>query len=347
MTTPPDSSDPFGTPGGGETTEPHAPGSSDDMIEEAWVEFEPKERSKETPGSYGAPRDPRTAAGSSPVANPHDGADPFAAPHFGGETDPQTEPDASSELAYQPAADADSDVDTLERPADPFVDTGADPAGSGEQKTDESGEARRARTEELDREKASRRSFWKELPILILVALVIAILIKTFLVQVFSIPSGSMEPTLQVGDRVMVNKLAYRFGDPARGDLIVFIDPRHQSDDGSIVGSVVRHVAESIGISSPEAAVIKRIVALEGETVEVIDSVVYIDGNPLDEPYVAEANRGVPDWGPETVPADHVFVMGDNRNDSTDSRGLGAIPETSIVGRAFVRVWPFGRWGGL
>jgi len=195
--------------------------------------------------------------------------------------------------------------------------------------------------------KGSGRSFWKELPILIVVALVVAVLIKTFLVQAFFIPSGSMNDTLLEGDRVMVNKLAYRFGDPARGDVIVFNSPMLADGDGeTIFGALVRHVAESLGLSSPDSALIKRIIALGGETIEVRENQVYVDGEPLDVPYLKEGSF-MPDYGPFAVPEGWVFVMGDNRSSSSDSRVFGPIEQGEIVGRAFARVWPPSRWGGL
>jgi signal peptidase I len=187
--------------------------------------------------------------------------------------------------------------------------------------------------------KGSGRSFWKELPILIVVALVVAVLIKTFLVQAFFIPSGSMNDTLLEGDRVMVNKLAYRLGDPARGDVIVFDSPME-------AGGLVRHVAESLGLSSPDSALIKRIIALGGETIEIRQNRVYIDGQPLDEPYLKDGSS-MPSYGPFTVPEGWVFVMGDNRSSSSDSRVFGPVDEGEIVGKAFARVWPPSRWGGL
>lgn len=195
--------------------------------------------------------------------------------------------------------------------------------------------------------KAAGRAFWKELPILIVVALVVAVLIKTFLVQAFFIPSGSMHDTLLEGDRVMVNKLAYRFGDPGRGDVIVFDNPQNSNGDGeTIFGALVRHVAESLGLSSPDSALIKRVIAVGGETIEIRQNQVFVDGVALDEPYVKEGSR-MPRYGPLTVPEGFVFVMGDNRSQSTDSRVFGPVPEDSIVGKAFVRVWPPSRWGGL
>jgi signal peptidase I len=174
------------------------------------------------------------------------------------------------------------------------------------------------------------------------------VLIKTFLVQAFYIPSGSMMDTLLEGDRVMVNKLAYRFGDPSRGDVIVFDSPLEPSERESIFGAAVRHVAESLGLSSPDSALIKRVIAIEGEVIEIRDNQVLVDGVAVDEPYIPERSR-MRNFGPVTVPDGHVFVMGDNRRPgmSTDSRSFGAIPESDIVGKAFIRVWPPSRWGGL
>ncbi|MBI5156773.1 MAG: signal peptidase I [Acidimicrobiia bacterium] len=195
--------------------------------------------------------------------------------------------------------------------------------------------------------KDAARSFWKELPILIVVALVVAVVIKTFLVQAFFIPSASMRDTLLEGDRVMVNKLAYRFGDPARGDVIVFDSPLVPDDDGeSFLGAVVRNIGEALGLSTPDTALIKRVIATGGETLEIRGNTVYIDGVAIDEPYVRPGSQ-MPAFGPVTVPEGEVFVMGDNRNQSEDSRRFGTVPVDDIIGRAFLRVWPPSRWGGL
>lgn len=189
--------------------------------------------------------------------------------------------------------------------------------------------------------------FWAELPLLVLVALVIAVIIKTFLVQAFWIPSSSMENTLLVNDRVLVNKLSYRFGDVHRGQVIVFDDPRGEERDGEgFIGAVVRNVAEAVGLSTPRSEFIKRVVGLPGETIEISGGRVLVDGVALDEPYL-KPGAGMPDFGPMVIPEGHVFVMGDNRSASQDSRFFGPIPEEDIVGRAFVVIWPPSRWGGL
>jgi len=193
----------------------------------------------------------------------------------------------------------------------------------------------------------SARSFWKELPFLVIVALLVAVVIKTFLIQAFYIPSASMRDTLLEGDRVMVNKLAYRFGEPHRGDVIVFDSPlveHHKAE--SFLGKVVRNVGEALGVSTPESALIKRVIAVGGETIEIKDNHVYVDGEVLDEPYLTRQVQ-MNAFGPLTVPEGYVFVMGDNRNQSEDGRVFGPIAEKDIIGRAFVRVWPPSRWGGL
>lgn len=156
-------------------------------------------------------------------------------------------------------------------------------------------------------------------------ALLVALLVKTFLFQAFSIPSGSMQPTLMPGDRVMVNKLSYRFGDIDRGDIIVFERPD----------------------SMPELAtkdLIKRVVGLPGEEIELRDGQVLVDGEVLDEPYLPPGTQTGPlSLGERIdVPPGHVLVLGDNRPSSQDGRSFGPISEDLVVGRAFVRVWPIG-----
>ena len=202
-------------------------------------------------------------------------------------------------------------------------------------------------TEKQKRSK-TERSFWRELPVLIIVALVVAVVIKTFVVQAFFIPSGSMKETLQINDRVLVNKLAYRIGDVSRGDVIVFDDPRggFDDDDESTVGALIRNLAESVGLSTPKSEFIKRVIALPGETIQIEDGTLMIDGVPLVEDYLQPLLR-MPDFGPETVPPDFMFVMGDNRNSSQDSRFFGPIPMDDVVGKAFTIIWPPSNWTGL
>lgn len=198
------------------------------------------------------------------------------------------------------------------------------------------------------RRERKRRSFWAELPFLLIAALTVAVLIKSFLIQPFYIPSGSMVPTILVNDRVMVSKLNYRFGEPQRGDIVVFHSPYNDvRDSESIPELVVRHVLEAVGIRTAATdEFIKRVVGLPGETIEVRGNVVFIDGQPLSEPYLPPGTR-MPDMAPQEIPADHVFVMGDNREGSSDSRKFGPIPTSDIVGEAVLRIWPPSRLGGL
>ena len=157
-------------------------------------------------------------------------------------------------------------------------------------------------------------------------ALLAALLIKTFLFQAFYIPSESMLPTLEKQDRVLVNNLSYRLHDVHRGDVVVFERPPNE------VG-VIRDL-------------IKRVVGLPGETVEGRDGRVYVNGKPLRESYLA-APASTSTFGPERIPSGHLWVMGDNRANSSDSRVFGAISTSSVVGRAFVRVWPLNALGLL
>jgi signal peptidase I len=195
--------------------------------------------------------------------------------------------------------------------------------------------------------------FLREFGLLTLSALVIAILIKTFFVQAFFIPSGSMEPTLMPGDRILVNRLAYRFGHIERGDIIVFADPSPAPQHRGVIGGVVHWLGEGVGVVRPaNDDFIKRVIALPGETWEIRDGVTYVDGVKLDEPYVNHAEPDTRSFGPETVPGGMLFVMGDNRLHSGDSRfpppgGLGYIPIDKVIGQAFVTIYPPSRIGWL
>lgn len=191
-----------------------------------------------------------------------------------------------------------------------------------------------------------KRSFLGELPGLLLTALAIAVVIKTFLIQPFWIPSESMLPTIEVNDRVMVNKLAYRWGEPQRGDIVVFRDPREPDLEESIPEAVIRSVMEAVGVRTRgNDDLIKRVIGLPGETVEIFDNQIHIDGVALDEPYLEEDVMA--DEGPFEVEEGTVFVMGDNRNASFDSRRFGAVPEDDLVGEAFVTIWPLAHFGGF
>ena len=202
--------------------------------------------------------------------------------------------------------------------------------------------------------KRSALAFFKELPVLILIAFGLALLIKTFLIQAFYIPSESMVPTLEIGDRVLVNKLVYRFREPRRGEVIVFVaEHAREENNRNFLRKVIDTLTEGLGVTAPEDRdFIKRIIGLPGETVEMRNAVVTIttvDGKKLtlEEPYIAE-QKDLSEFGPKVVPAGTLFVMGDNRPNSSDSRSnLGPIKRSDVVGKAFVKVWPLGRIGIL
>jgi signal peptidase I len=204
-----------------------------------------------------------------------------------------------------------------------------------------------------------RRSFLRELPVIVVTALVISVLIKTFLVQAFFIPSGSMETTLHgcptcLGDRVLVNKLVTHMGGIRRGDIVVFRDSSGWlSEPGPPpgLGSHIHNALEFIGVapSSTESDLIKRVIAVGGDTVESRNGKVYVNDTLLDEPYVFPGNRASEGNFSVTVPAGKLWMMGDHRAASADSRahqddpGQGFVPESDVVGRAFVIVWPLNR----
>ncbi|MBU6328382.1 MAG: signal peptidase I [Acidobacteria bacterium] len=170
----------------------------------------------------------------------------------------------------------------------------------------------------------------------IAIAIGLALVVKVFLLQAFYIPSPSMYPTLKNGDRVLVNKLSYKLHDVNRGDIVVFERPASEAD--SMIPDLI-----------------KRVIGLPGDAVAFSDGHVFINGNQLAEPYLPAGVTTTSEFAPNhctleapcVVPRGDVWVMGDNRSDSKDSRYFGPIPESSIVGRAFVVVWPLSRLSGL
>jgi len=202
---------------------------------------------------------------------------------------------------------------------------------------------------EPDEDHKKQLPLWLEFPLLIGAALLIAVLIKTFLFQAFWIPSSSMEDTLQIYDRVLVSKISYEFSDISRLDVIVFDDPRagFEQPDESALERAVRNLKESIGLATPQSEFIKRVIGVPGDIVQGTDGSVYVNGVPLVEPYLKQPELPIRDFGPIEVPEDHLFVMGDNRRASQDSRIFGPIPVDDVVGKAFVIIWPIGRLGGV
>lgn len=211
-----------------------------------------------------------------------------------------------------------------------------------------------------------RRSAVKEIPVLIVMALLIALVLKTFLVQAFVIPSGSMEQTIKIGDRVLVDKLTPNFGaKPQRGDVVVFKDPGGWLQQENAAGKEdpplgVKQATEAlkfIGLlpSDDEQDLIKRVVAVGGDTVKCCgtDGRVTVNGVPLNEAYLHPDDRPSTVQFEVEVPAGRLFMMGDHRSNSADSRfhldepGKGTVSEEEVVGRAVVIAWPFSNWTTL
>ncbi|MFK0167755.1 signal peptidase I [Streptomyces sp. NPDC090306] len=230
-----------------------------------------------------------------------------------------------------------------------------------------SGGRTRAERRKLQRKvkRRRRRSAVKEIPLLILVAVLIALVLKTFLVQAFVIPSGSMEQTLRIGDRVLVDKFTPWFGDePERGDVVVFHDPGGWLQDEATTAKndppVVKQVKEGltfIGLlpSSNEKDLIKRVVGVGGDHVKCCDEKgrMTVNGVPLTENYLYPGDKPSIDAFDITVPRGRLWVMGDHRSNSADSRFHqntaygGTVSLKQVVGRAVVVAWPMGHWSTL
>ena len=173
-------------------------------------------------------------------------------------------------------------------------------------------------------------SLWqtvRENGITIALALVISLVIRIFIAEPRYIPSESMFPTLEIGDRLVIEKVSYRFGDIHYGDIVVFQPPPQLQRQGY----------------EPNQAFIKRAIAFAGDTVAVENRVVFVNGKPLEEEYIAQP----PNYNlmPVTVPQDTLFVMGDNRNNSNDSHVWGFLPQSNVIGHAVFRFYPLGRVG--
>jgi signal peptidase I len=193
----------------------------------------------------------------------------------------------------------------------------------------------------IDEQTKRPNTFWRELPILLGVAIVVAIVVRAFVLQTFYIPSESMENTLKISDRVLVNKLVYDFRSPHRGEIIVFKAPEDWRSDPS------------------EEDFIKRVIGIGGDHIVCCDAQhrLVVNDHPLDEPYIYADPDGVADLASDepfdiTVPKGRLWVMGDHRSHSGDSRynylrfkniDQGTITEDSVIGRAFVVFWPFNR----
>ncbi|MDG3013979.1 signal peptidase I [Speluncibacter jeojiensis] len=280
-----------------------------------------------------------------------------------------------------PAGTADADptpppVRVPDSDRNPTPDTaaqeGAESSRAGQDKAEQdtagsSGRGGRAR---------KSRSLWKEIPILIVVALVLSVVLQTFIARVYLIPSQSMEPTLHgcpgcTGDRILVDKLSYRFTDPRAGDVVVFKGPPSWDNEfvsnrsKNVVIRGLQNIGSVIGLVPPdENDLVKRIIATGGQTVQCLpgDAGIKVNGKVLNEPYRknpptplpgADSPCQGPYFGPVTVPKGDYWVMGDNRTNSADSRYhmgddlQGTVPRSDIIGKARFIVLPPSRWGSI
>jgi signal peptidase I len=225
----------------------------------------------------------------------------------------------------------------------------------------------------VDAAPASRSTpLWQEFPVLLVIALVLALLIKTFLVQAFYIPSASMENTLQGGnptcncgsspghpyDRVLVNKLAYDFSPPHRGDVVVFKGPPSWPDESQFstpsnpIARVIHDIGAVVGLApSSDSDFVKRVIGVGGDTISCHNDVLAVNGHPLSEPYLYPGSHPCSadgfDGKSVHVPNGQLFVMGDHRDNSEDSRVNGVVPVSDVIGRAFVVIWPLSQWKTL
>jgi signal peptidase I len=182
---------------------------------------------------------------------------------------------------------------------------------------EEPGGSRRERR--LEREKKKRKAGVAELVLTAAVAFVLVFgFVRPFVVEAYRIPTESMVPTLEVGDRVLANKFVYRFTEPERRDIVVF-DSVDEDDDQTLI---------------------KRVVGVAGDEIQVQGGVLYVNGEAQEEPYLNDADQSRGFYGPTVVPEGHILVMGDNRGNSADSRVFGPLPLENLKGEAFVRFWP-------
>jgi len=195
--------------------------------------------------------------------------------------------------------------------------------------------------------------WWKETILLVGTALILALIIKTFFVQAFYIPSGSMENTLRVNDRILVQKISYWFGSPQRGDIVVFDDPDNWlgEEDGRAPSNPITKALSVVGLYPSGGHLVKRVIGVGGDEVRCHDETVQVNGVNLSESsYVTVPTTNCIGTWDVKVPPDHLWVLGDNRTNSADSRahmgdpGGGFIPVDDVVGKVFVTVWPLDRW---
>ncbi|MDQ8043972.1 MAG: signal peptidase I [Solirubrobacteraceae bacterium] len=200
-----------------------------------------------------------------------------------------------------------------------------------------------------DGQLVEKESNWLETVLVVIGALVLALLIQQFLVKPYKIPSPSMVPTLDEGQRILVNRLGDHFGDPKNGQILVFNPPSgaEQSGEECAVPHDENHACLQAKPGKLKQAFVKRVVGVPGDKISVKGGHVIRNGTPVDEPYARPCDDATCNIATFTVPAGHYFMMGDNRGNSDDSRFWGPIPRDYVIGRAFATYWPPKRIGGL
>src|ERR1700729_1437345 len=244
---------------------------------------------------------------------------------------------------------------------DPGAEPGAQAdAAANDEQTPGADDAVKPEDAKKPNAKKRKRSFWRDLAVIVVAALALTILLKSFVVQVFSIPSGSMENTLLPGDRILVSKIVYKFRPIARGDIVVFSgagswDAPNPPPSNWLTGAWDDAV-NLVGIAGPDTDYVKRVIGVPGDHVVCCNAQgkVTVNGVPLSESsYIFPGNAPSLVRFNITVPAGRLWVMGDNRGDSDDSRyretdpDNGPIPESAVVARAFLTIWPFSRVSDL
>jgi signal peptidase I len=267
------------------------------------------------------------------------------------------QPAGSAEGAQASGGKAEAQPGGAPSAADGPADEGS---GGAEASSAESGAGAGARGT-AGRRRRRKRSFWREFPILVAVALVLAVVIKTYAIQAFFIPSGSMQNTLEINDRVLVNKIVYHTRGIHRGDIVVFNgdgswDPGTPPPSTNFAAEFVDGFASMFGFGHPGDILIKRVIGLPGDHVACCDEQgrVTVNGVPLNEQsYLYPGDSPSQTRFNIVVPPGRLWVMGDHRSISDDSRdhlgdpGSGTIPESAVLGRAFIIIWPLSRWSVL
>lgn len=237
------------------------------------------------------------------------------------------------------------------RPPSNDVSSGDEVSPEAQPEREEGGEAGgRQEAREGGRSREQWIALFLEVAVLFMIALVLALYLQAFMVKPFMIPSPSMEPTLQEGDRVLADRVTYRFREPRRGEIVVFRfppdDPANWTNEDNFITTALDLLAEVLNVTHQggHPPFIKRVVGIGGDTVEMRDGVLYLNGDveEVDYEYFKDESNGK--W---EVPEGSVMVMGDNRSNSNDSRRWGFVPYEAILGRAVLIWWPPSRWSTL